>query len=106
MTQFTQSKYYIHTCDIVDPISLDILCVVIPKHVEVPLLETYNGKGDPMIHAKTFQTICSDFSYNYRLMAKFFSYTFWDRALQWYFSLPPYSNGSFQTLAKNFIQLF
>ena len=74
--------YNILTCDITNPLSVDILHVVIPQHVEVPHLETYIGKRDSPIHVNNFHTICSDFSHDYRLMDKLFPCTFKDRSLQ------------------------
>ena len=104
LIHLTQSKYNIPTCDVANPISIDIIHVVILQHVEVPCLKTYKGKGDHVIHVKTFQTICNNYTQDYRLMAKLFLHTFRDRALQWYFYLPPYSIDPFQTLADVFIQ--
>ena len=69
-------------------------------------MELYNGKGDPLTHVKTFQTICTDFAHDQRLLAKLFTRTLRDKALQWYCSLPSYSITSFQQLANAFIQQF
>lgn len=101
-----QSKFNVPTFDVASPLSNDIVCVVPPKHVEVPQLELYNGKGDLVTHVKIFQTLCSDFSYDQRLLDKLFTRTFGDKALQWYCSLPPYSITSFQKLANASIQQF
>ena len=76
------------------------------QHVEVPYIENYNGKGDLVIYIKTFQTICSELSHDYRLMVMLFLHTFRDRALQWYNSLTPYSFDSFQMLSNSFIKQF
>lgn len=56
-----QSKFNVPTFDLASPLSDDIVCVVPPKHVEIPKLELYNGKGDPLTHVKTLQILCSGF---------------------------------------------
>ena len=39
------------------PLSRDIICTLVPQKVNMPHLETYNGKGDPIHHVKTFQIL-------------------------------------------------
>lgn len=73
IASMNQSKYNVPTFDVERPLSNEIVRVVPPKHVEVPQLELYNGKGDPLNHVKTFQTLCSDFVDDQRLLAKFIS---------------------------------
>lgn len=63
-----QNSYISHS----NPLSVDILHVFIVKHIEIPSLEAYSGKGDLIIHVRTFQTICSDFAHDYRLLTKLF----------------------------------
>ncbi|GLJ19066.1 hypothetical protein SUGI_0342280 [Cryptomeria japonica] len=106
IASMNQSKFSVPTFDVASPLSLDIVRAIPPKHVEIPHLELYNGKGDPLTHVKTFQTICIDFAYDQRLLAKLFTRTLRDKALQWYCSLPSYSITSFEQLANAFIQQF
>lgn len=64
IASMSQSKFGVTTFDVASPLSLDVVKVVPPKHVEIPQLELYNGKGDPLTHVKTFQTLCTNFSYD------------------------------------------
>ena len=72
----------------------------------MPHLGNYNGKEDLSYHVKTFQILCSDYAHDHRNFAKLFAQNFDDKALQWFFSLTPYSIHSFPQLANAFIQQF
>lgn len=69
-------------------------------------MELYNGEGAPQTYVKKFQTLCSDFPHDPRLMEKLFTHTFRDKALQWYCSFPPQSIHSLEQLANTFVQHF
>lgn len=83
----------IPTCDIASTLSLDIIQDIIPPKIEIPHCDTYNGKDYTMTCENMF-------------MAKLFVRNFQDKALQWYFSLPPYSIDSFQNISNALIQQF
>lgn len=61
LASITQSKFNVPTFDVASFLFDDFVCVVPPKHMEIPELELYNRKGDPLTHVNTFQTLCSDF---------------------------------------------
>lgn len=86
------------------PLSLDIICALIPQQADMPRLENYNGKGDHVTHVKIFQILCSDYAHDHKILDKLFARTFHDKAFQWYCSLPTYSIDSFPKLANAFIQ--
>ena len=106
LATLTQNKFSIPTCDMVSPLSQDIIHTLIPQQANMPQLENYNGKGDPVHHVKTFQILFSDYAHDHSILAKLFAQTFHDKALQWLCSLTPYSINSFPQLANAFIQQF
>ena len=46
------------------PLSFDIIFIVTYLQVDMPCLDTYNGKGDPVAHLKSFQVLCSDYAHD------------------------------------------
>lgn len=64
IASISQSKFSVPTFDVGSSLFLDIFKSMPTKHIEIPQLELYNGKGDPLTHVKTFQTFCTNFSYD------------------------------------------
>lgn len=81
LASITQSNFNVPTFVVASPLFDDIVYVVPTKYMQVPQLELYNGKSDYLTHGKTFQTLCSDFSHDQRLIAKLFTQTFRDKSL-------------------------
>ena len=102
LASLTQNKFSIPTCDMGSPLSLDIIRNLVPQQANMPCLENYNCKGDPIHHVKIFQILCSDYAHDHRVLAKLFTQTFHAKALQWFCSLTPYSIHSFPELANAF----
>ena len=88
------------------PLYFDIIYITSPQKVDMPHFDTYNGKGDPMTYVNSFQTLCTNFSHDYRFMTKFFTRVFKDKSLQWYCSLTANSIDSFQKISNYFIPQF
>ena len=64
------------------PLSFDIIHIATPQQDDMPHLDTYNGKGDPIMHLKTFQFLCRDYAHDHQSLPKLFSYTFHEKDLQ------------------------
>ena len=63
------------------PLYFKFIHIVAPLKVDMPCLDTYNGKGDIVIHLKTFQVLCSDYAHDRKILAKLFAHTFYNKAL-------------------------
>lgn len=62
-----QPTYYVKR----NPLSLEILRMLIPQDLEIPRFGKYGGKGDPYNHVFAYTTLCSDFLLEDKLSLSF-----------------------------------
>jgi hypothetical protein len=65
-------------------LSLDILRMLMPQGIEIPIFEKYNVKGDPTSHVNAFIALFSDFLLHERLLAKKIPRTLREPTLEWF----------------------
>lgn len=84
------------------PLSIEILCTLMPRGIKMSHFEKYGGKGDPINHVNAFTTLCSYFVLDERLLAKNFPRTLKDSALEWFSNSPNHLICSFNELVDAF----
>lgn len=71
-----------------NPLCDEICSINMPNLQMEPILDTYNGEGDPIAHIKAFDIKFKlKFGMNDNLMVKYLPTIFWGDVLNWYFSL-------------------
>lgn len=90
----------------IQPFSEDILAVTVPHDFRVPVMESYDGTGDPNEHLAAFdlQMIISNGSDAQK--CKIFGGTLKGTALAWFTALPMRSIQSFDDLSTTFLAQF
>ena len=75
-----------------------------PKNFNSPVLDKYEGSGDPMAHLLHYKQRMSMERVNEALNYKLFVTTFSGKALSWFCQLPEGSITSFASFGRKFLE--